>query len=81
MFQVYYMCIYIILRQKKLNIVRHWGSFIMMKTLSLQMQANNGVSTNMDIFYEAPVQNKAGIHFMVDLSDHEVQCHNNENSY
>ena len=31
--------------------------------------------------YVAPVQNRAGIHFMVDLSDHEVQCHNNENSY
>ena len=45
----------------------------MMKTLSLHMQANNGVSTNMGI-----VQNKAGIHFMVNLSDHEVQCHNNK---
>jgi hypothetical protein len=37
------------------------------------MQANNGVSTNMGIVYVAPVQNKAGIHFMVNLSDHEVQ--------
>jgi N-acetylmuramoyl-L-alanine amidase CwlA len=46
----------------------------MMKTLSLHMQANNGVSTNMGIVYVAPVQNKAGIHFMVNLSDHEVQC-------
>jgi hypothetical protein len=44
-----------------------------MKTLSLHMQANNGVSTNMGI-----VQNKAGIHFMVNLSDHEEQCHNNK---
>ena len=50
----------------------------MMKTLSLHMQANNGVSTNMGIVY---VQNKAGIHFMVNLSDHEVQWHNNKNSY
>jgi N-acetylmuramoyl-L-alanine amidase CwlA len=56
-------------------------SFIMMKTLSLHMQANNGVSTNMGIVYVAPVQNKAGIHFMVNLSDQEVQCHNNKNSY
>ena len=32
-----------------------------MKTLSLHMQTNNGVSTNMDIVYVAPVQNKAGI--------------------
>jgi hypothetical protein len=39
----------------------------MMKTLSLLMQANNGVSTNMGIVYVAPVQNKAGIHFMVNL--------------
>jgi hypothetical protein len=46
----------------------------MMKTLSLHMQANNGVSTNMGIVYVATVQNKAGIHFMVNLSDHEVQC-------
>jgi hypothetical protein len=53
----------------------------MMKTLSLLMQANNGVSTNMGIVYVAPVQNKAGIHFMVNLSDHEVHCHNNKNSY
>ena len=53
----------------------------MMKTPSLHMQTNNGVSTNMGIFYEASVQNKAGIHFMVDLSDHEVQFHNNKNSY
>jgi hypothetical protein len=130
----------------------------MMKTLSLHMQTNNGVSTNMGIVYVAPVQNKAGIqncdkdyqllaygrwfspstpassttkttrheiaeillkvalntknqhqsiksirctqtwvlsmwplskikraykmiHFMVNLSDHEVQCHNNKNSY
>jgi N-acetylmuramoyl-L-alanine amidase CwlA len=53
----------------------------MMKTLSLHMQANNGVSTNMRIVYVAPVQNKAGIHFMVNLSDHEVQRHNNKNSY
>jgi hypothetical protein len=53
----------------------------MMKTLSLNMQANNGVSTNMGIVYVAPVQNKGGIHFMVNLSDHEVQCHNNKNSY
>jgi hypothetical protein len=29
-------------RQKKLNILRHWGSFIMMKTPSLHMQTNNG---------------------------------------
>jgi hypothetical protein len=42
------------------------------------MEANNGVSTNMGIVYVAPVQNKAGIHFMVNLSDHEVQCHNNK---
>jgi hypothetical protein len=47
----------------------------MMKTMSLHMQVNNGV------IYVAPVQNKAGIHFMVNLSDHEVQCHNNKNSY
>jgi hypothetical protein len=47
----------------------------------LHMQANNGVSTNMGIVYVAPVQNKAGIYFMVNLSDHEVQCHNNKNSY
>jgi N-acetylmuramoyl-L-alanine amidase CwlA len=53
----------------------------MMKILSLHMQANNGVSTNMDIVYVAPVQNKADIHFMVNLSVHEVQCHNNNNSY
>ena len=53
----------------------------MMKTLSLHMQANNGVSTNMGIVYVAPVQNKAGIHFMVNLLDHEVQCHNKKNSY
>jgi N-acetylmuramoyl-L-alanine amidase CwlA len=53
----------------------------MMKTLSFHMQANNGVATNMDIVYVAPVQNKAGIHFMVNLSDQEVQCHNNKNSY
>jgi hypothetical protein len=33
----------------------------MMKTLSLHMQTNNGVSTNMGIAYVAPVQNKAGI--------------------
>jgi hypothetical protein len=33
----------------------------MMKTLSLHMQTNNGVSTNMGIVYVAPVQNKAGI--------------------
>jgi hypothetical protein len=44
----------------------------MIKTLSLHMQTNNGVSTNMGIVYMAPVQNKAGIHFMVNLSDHEV---------
>jgi hypothetical protein len=53
MFQV----LYIIWRQKKLNILRHWGSFIMMKTLSLYMQTNNGVSTNMGIVYVASVQN------------------------
>jgi hypothetical protein len=53
----------------------------MMKTLLLYMQTNNGVSTNMGIVYVAPVQNKVGIHFMVNLSDHEVQCHNNKNSY
>jgi N-acetylmuramoyl-L-alanine amidase CwlA len=53
----------------------------MMKTLSLHMQANNGVSTNMGIVYVSLVQNKVGIHFMVNLSDHEVQCHNNKNSY
>jgi hypothetical protein len=53
----------------------------MMKTLSLHMQTNNGVSTNMCIVYVASVQNKAGIHFMVNLSDHGVQCHNNKNSY
>ena len=52
-----------------------------MKTLSVHMQTNNGVSTNMAIVYVAPVQNKSGIHFMVNLSDHEVQCHNNKNSY
>jgi hypothetical protein len=45
------------------------------------MQTNNGVSTNMDTVYVAAVQNKAGIHFMVILSDHEVHCHNNKNSY
>jgi hypothetical protein len=39
----------------------------MLKTLSLHMQANIGVSTNMGIVYVAPVQNKAGIHFMVNL--------------
>jgi N-acetylmuramoyl-L-alanine amidase CwlA len=44
----------------------------MMKTLSLHMQANNGVSTNMRIVYVAPVQNKAGIHFMLNLSDQKV---------
>jgi hypothetical protein len=33
----------------------------MMKTLSLHMQTNNGVSTNMGIVYVVPVQNKAGI--------------------
>jgi hypothetical protein len=44
----------------------------MIKTLSLHMQTNNGVSTNMGIVYMVPVQNKAGIHFMVNLSDHEV---------
>jgi hypothetical protein len=44
----------------------------MMKTLSLHMQTNNGVSTNMGIVYVTPVQNKAGIHFMVNLSDHEA---------
>jgi hypothetical protein len=59
MFQV--LLIYIIWRQKKLNILRHRGSFIMMKTLSPHMQTNNGVSTNMCIVYVAPVQNKAGI--------------------
>jgi hypothetical protein len=32
----------------------------------------------MGIVYVTPVQNKAGIHFMVNLS---VQCHNNKNSY
>jgi hypothetical protein len=53
----------------------------MMKTPSLHMQTNNVVSTNMDIVYVAPVQNKAGIHFMVNISDHEVHCHNNKNSY
>ena len=52
-----------------------------MKTLSLHMQANNGVSTNMRIVYVAPVKNKAGIHFTVNLSDHEVQSHYNTNSY
>jgi hypothetical protein len=41
---------------------------------STDMQTNNGVSTNMGIVYVTPVQNKAGIHFMVNLSDHEVQC-------
>jgi hypothetical protein len=79
MFQV--LSIYIIWRQKKLNILRHWGSIIMMKTLSLHMQTNNGVSKSMGIVYVAPIQNKAGIHFMVKISDHEVQCHNNNNSY
>ena len=64
-----YYSIYIIWRQKKLNILRHGGSFIMMKT------------PNMGIVYVAPVQNKAGKHFMVNLSDHEVQCHNKKNSY
>jgi hypothetical protein len=53
----------------------------MMKTLSLYIQTNNGVSTNMGIVYVAPVQNKAVIHFMMNLSDHEVQCHNNKNSH
>ena len=53
----------------------------MMKTLSLHMQTQNGVSTNTGIVYVAPVPKKAGIYFMVDLSDHEVQCHNNKNSY
>ena len=53
----------------------------MMKTVSLHMQENNGVSTHMGIIYVAPVQNKAVIHFMVNLSDHEVHCHNNKNSY
>jgi hypothetical protein len=53
----------------------------MMKTPSLHMQINNGVSTNMGLVYVAPVQNKAGIHFMLNLSDHEVHCHNNKNSY
>jgi N-acetylmuramoyl-L-alanine amidase CwlA len=53
----------------------------MMKTLSLHMQANNGDSTNIGIVYVAPVQNKAGIHFMVNLSDYEVQCPNNKYSY
>ena len=53
----------------------------MMKILSLHVQANNRVSKNMGSVYVAPVQNKAGIHFMVNLSDHEVQCHNNKNSY
>jgi hypothetical protein len=51
----------------------------MMKTPSLHMQTNNGVSTNMDTVYVAAVQNKASIHFMVNLSDHEVHCHNNKN--
>jgi hypothetical protein len=41
------------------------------KVLSLHMQTHNGVSTNMSIVYVAPVQNKAGIHFMVNLSDHD----------
>jgi hypothetical protein len=45
------------------------------------IQTNNGVSTNMGIVYVTPVQNKAGIHFMVNLSDHELQCHNNKTSY
>ena len=53
----------------------------MMKTPSLHMQTNNGVSINMGIVYVAPVQNNAGIHFIVNLSDHEVHCHNNKNSY
>ena len=53
----------------------------MMKILSLHMQTNNGFSTNMGIVYVAPVQNKAGMHFMVNISDHEVQFHNNKNSY
>jgi predicted PilT family ATPase len=44
----------------------------MMKTLSLHMQTNNGG------FHK---HGKAGIHFMVNLSDHEVQCHNNKNTY
>ena len=44
----------------------------MMKTLSFHMQTNNGVSTNMGIVYVAPVQNKAGIHFMLNLSDQKV---------
>ena len=53
----------------------------MMKSLSLHMQTNNGVSANMgSVYVVAPVQNKAGIHFMVNLSDHEVQCHNNKSS-
>ena len=52
----------------------------MMKTMLFHMQTNNGVSTNMGIVYVAPVQNKAGIYFMVNLSDHELQCHN-KNSY
>jgi hypothetical protein len=44
-----------------------------LKTLSLHMQTQNGVSTNTGIVYVAPVPKKAGIYFMVDLSDHEVQ--------
>ena len=36
---------------------------------------------NMGIVYVVPVQNKAGIHFVVNLSDHEVHCHNDKNSY
>jgi hypothetical protein len=42
----------------------------------MSMRQNNGVSTNMGIVYVAPVQNKAGIHFMVNLSHHEVQPDN-----
>jgi N-acetylmuramoyl-L-alanine amidase CwlA len=49
--------------------------------VSLHMHENNGVSTNMGIIYVTPVQNKAVIHFMVNLSDHEVHCHNNKNGY
>ena len=45
----------------------------MVKTLSLHVQIENGVSTNMGIDYVVPVQNTAGIHFMENLSDHEVQ--------
>jgi hypothetical protein len=32
-----------------------------------------GVSINMGIVYVAPVKNKAGVHFMVNLSDHEMR--------